>query len=136
LPYVFTGPVTYEYRPMQLYPPSRLVASVPFGHTVWRDATGTWHDQYAPDQTLLVGATDVYPGGREHVLTDAQHADLVAGGYGAYITSKPGPAAADVSVTDDANAVTGVLGVAFLDHQPAVAVVDTSTTNNSASLAG
>jgi hypothetical protein len=101
LPYVFTGPVTYEYRPMQLYPPSRLVSQIPFGHTVWRDTAGTWHDQYAPGLDQLAGATDVYGGGRVYTLTDAQRAALIAGGYGAYITQIAGAAVTDSSVTDD-----------------------------------
>lgn len=84
--YTFVGPVTYDYRPFQMYPPSRLVAAIPYGHTVWRDSSGTWHDQYDPDPTLLAGATVVYPGGRENTVDDVAAEDLQVAGYGAGLT--------------------------------------------------
>lgn len=85
--YVFNGPVFYEYAPFQMFAHwSRLVFEIAYGETVWRDSTGTWHQQYAPTSDQLAGALAVYAGGRRYHLTDQQLADLTAGGYGGYIT--------------------------------------------------
>lgn len=84
--YRFVGPSFLDYRPFQIYPPTRLVFAIPYGETVWWDSTGTWQQQYAPTLDQLAGATAVYGGGRKWPLTDAQRADLIAAGYGANIS--------------------------------------------------
>lgn len=84
--YVFTGPVVYDYRPLEVtWPPNRLVAYYAYGKTVWRDAAGGWHDKYAPSPDDLDGADRIYPGGRLNPVTQEQAAELVAAGYGDYL---------------------------------------------------
>lgn len=90
MPSIFTGPVFVETRPFQsaaLW--SRLAQQITYGMSVWRDAGGTWHQQYGPSPEQLAGATAVYAGGRRHTLTAQQAADLTAGGFGALIVTTP-----------------------------------------------
>lgn len=88
--YTFTGPVIYDYRPFQIYPPTRLVAAIPYGQTVWRDATtGVWSQQYAPSLDQLATADLVYAGGRVYPLTYDDVVVLVNAGYAAYVNPPP-----------------------------------------------
>lgn len=97
--YVFTGPVVIDYQPLEVtFPPSRLIASYAYGKTVWRDATGAWHDKYGPSADDLAGADRVYPGGRLNSVTDAQAAELAAAGYGAYLDPPLHAAIVDAAV--------------------------------------
>jgi hypothetical protein len=105
--YVFVGPSFLDWRPFEFFSRLRLSYATPLGMTVWRDATGTWQQKFAPTLDDLAGATVVYGGGRQWPLNDQQAADLTAGGYGAYITQLPGPATADSSLADAPSSTTG-----------------------------
>jgi hypothetical protein len=59
----------------------RLFGALPRGLTVWRSA-GQWHTAATPSAAQLADADVVYQGGRLHVLTPDQQADLVAAGFG------------------------------------------------------
>ena len=74
------------------------------GKTVWKDSEGTWHEAIFPYQggefyrdgdgvtttptsvNHLADAQVVYLGGHVYDLTAEEEADLIAGGYGDYIT--------------------------------------------------
>lgn len=65
------------------------LGTVQQGITIWRDATGTWHEMFDGKLTvpndLFANRIEFYQGGREYRLTDVQKTDLIAAGYGAYI---------------------------------------------------
>jgi hypothetical protein len=83
----FTGPWLLDYRPLELLGPGvGLIGWIPYGKTVWRDAAGQWHEKYAPQIADTEGASVVYGGGRTYPLGDQERLDLIAGGYGDYIT--------------------------------------------------
>lgn len=47
---------------------------------------GVWRNVYDPPEALVDAADRVYRGGRFHVISSAEAAELTAAGYGAYIT--------------------------------------------------
>lgn len=59
----------------------------PYGKSVWRSG-GTWFTGHAPSAADLAAADRFYGGGRVHVLTAEQEAELIAAGFGAYITQE------------------------------------------------
>lgn len=86
---VFVGPTQDQFFPLNSAEgPLGVITRQQWGLTVWRDSGGAWHQAFGPSPTDLAGATAVYGGGRRYVLTSAQQDDLVAAGYGAYITQE------------------------------------------------
>lgn len=59
------------------------------GITILKDADGVWRSVRYPAQTELESAQRFYLGGRRHVLTVDEAAELTAAGYGEYITLEP-----------------------------------------------
>jgi hypothetical protein len=47
---------------------------------------GQWLQQENPSAEQITAADRYYPGGHVHTITDAEKSDLIAAGYGAYIT--------------------------------------------------
>lgn len=56
------------------------------GLTVWR-VDGQWFTSYMPDESVML-ADRFYGGGRIHEIDADEYADLVAGGFGPYITEE------------------------------------------------
>lgn len=86
--YIFSPPTQSGAR-YQGNPLSDHLGSVRQGITIWRDATGTWHEMFDGkpygESDLFANRTEFFQGGREYILTDQQRTDLIAAGYGAYI---------------------------------------------------
>lgn len=86
--------VTPTYR---FFPPSNelvfriagrgLLATQSYGISVWR-VGGVWQSGQTPSADQVAGADRFYGGGRIHPLTSAERSDLIAAGYGAYITQE------------------------------------------------
>lgn len=87
--WTFEGPAIADTRPIVSYPPTLLTVTLWYGETVWQDAAGVWHQQYAPSAEALDGALAVYAGGRHYELTLDERNALIAGGFGQYITQYP-----------------------------------------------
>lgn len=84
----FTPPVEQAYYRMVPFPlSSHFYASIDLGVAVWRIA-GVWHSGTNPLNSDIEAADRYYPGGYVHELTEAQQTELVAGGFGAYITTE------------------------------------------------
>jgi len=47
---------------------------------------GVWHQQETPTAEQVAAADRLYMGGHVYQITDAERDDLIAAGYGAYIT--------------------------------------------------
>jgi hypothetical protein len=90
LQWLYQGPVFVDVVPLvHTLPRSLLTQQLAYGQTVWRDAQGAWHQQFAPSFDQLVGADRVYSGGRDYLLTQAQGVELLNAGFGAYLTPYP-----------------------------------------------
>lgn len=70
-----------------LVPGTRLVGVHSYGLSVWRIG-GVWSQGLTPDAATVAAADRFYGGGRIHSLTADERADLIAGGYGAYISEE------------------------------------------------
>jgi len=57
----------------------------PVGQTVFKSG-GVWVTKQYPSQSELDAATVVYLGGHEYPLSASEEADLIAGGFSAYIS--------------------------------------------------
>lgn len=58
--------------------------SYPWGKTVVKH-NGAWKTVVSPQDSFLQECTDVFRGGYDTPVTDAQAAELTAAGYGEYI---------------------------------------------------
>lgn len=97
LHWLFQGPVFIDVVPLAFtLPRSLLNQQLAYGETVWRDAQGAWHQQFAPTFDQLVGADRVYSGGRDYWLTSDQADELQAAGFGDYLTLHPPEGASDL----------------------------------------
>lgn len=79
------GPVSYDYPPLERGYPQLLHVAIPYGHTIWQDASGVWHDKFWPSPEDLTGALMVFPGGRCSEPTDAEKAAIQASPYADYL---------------------------------------------------
>lgn len=106
--YTFVGPVILEVRPLRVeYPRSLLTQVVPYGESVWQDADGVWHQQFAPSWDQLQGAQVVYSGGREYNLGADEAAALRAAGFGQYVIKFPPD---PIGLVGDAVVGTAIVG--------------------------
>jgi hypothetical protein len=60
---------------------------MPYGVSVWQ-TDGVWEQGIMPPADTVAAADRFYGGGRDHPITSAERADLVAAGYGDYITEE------------------------------------------------
>ena len=86
--YLFTPP-TVSQGPAAWR--SRLLIRVPIdrGLTVIKRQAGTYYESRFPAQTELEEAADFWLGGHVSTIDQTTRDDLVAAGYGAYITPIP-----------------------------------------------
>lgn len=79
-----------------LFPPTRevpfrieggLMGLTSYGQSLWR-IDGAWHLGFIPSAEQVAAADRFYGGGRVYALTSTERDDLVAAGYGAYITQE------------------------------------------------
>jgi hypothetical protein len=98
--YVFTGPTStdlHRFRPhpelehpdlgneLLIHQPALMVDHV-VGLTVYRDPAGVWHATAYASWAQQQSADRFYAGGRLHPVDQAQAAELIAAGYGDYLT--------------------------------------------------
>jgi len=57
-----------------------LIGTYDQGLSIYRIA-GQWHTRFSPSADELANADRHYQGGYRHVLSDAERADLIAGGF-------------------------------------------------------
>lgn len=71
-------------------PENRLFGRVTFGAglTVVRYPDGTFHQFHINDFDQYPDGSTVWTGGRRHVVSDDEAAELTAAGYGSFITSE------------------------------------------------
>lgn len=79
--YFFTPPTVERSHVLR----RRLIFKLNHGLTVFRIA-GVWHQQETPSDVQHRAADRWYPGGHVHPVTSSERTDLIAAGYGAYIT--------------------------------------------------
>lgn len=94
---LFPGATTFPGAPVTTFlPPTvdlatrmegNLFATLPWGQSVFRSG-GVWHTVLSPTYADIQAADRFYGGGRVHTLTAAQRDELVAAGFGAYITQE------------------------------------------------
>jgi len=86
----YPGPQATFFPPIQSLPyflEGRLRAWEQRGLSVWR-LDGVWHEGSSPSAAIRASADRFYLGGIAHPLTTAEQADLIAAGYGSYITTR------------------------------------------------
>lgn len=82
--WVFATPTVNVRAPLLSARGTRTFGSTPVGHSVYRIG-GVWHTSFGPGPDLVSAADRFYGGGRLHLLTDAQVAELIDGGFGSYL---------------------------------------------------
>lgn len=90
-----TPPVSTSWRfltpveeiPILLEPRTHLYGSLRYGKAVWR-VDGQWDQGLEPSAQIVAAADRFYAGGRIHTVTETQRDELIAGGFGLYITSE------------------------------------------------